>query len=139
MIAGNKTIEVRIEALAIVTGDPGALGRVLTNLIQNAVEHGGRRVIVRVTGSGFEVEDDGPGIPPSAKGCSSRFTACARDDRNRPGAEPRPGSGRATSRTGDHPGCAGWRRHRADQSPASLIQVRSLFAQCRPARGGDPK
>lgn len=63
MIAGSKVVELRAEASPGVTGDAGALGRVLTNLIQNAVEHGGHHVIVRVGADGFEVEDDGPGIP----------------------------------------------------------------------------
>lgn len=35
----------------------------LANLIQNAVDHGGRNVILRVQGEAIEVEDDGPGIP----------------------------------------------------------------------------
>lgn len=63
MIADSRTIEVQVEHAFMTLGDAGALGRALTNLIQNAVEHGGRRVIVRVDASGFEVEDDGPGIP----------------------------------------------------------------------------
>jgi len=67
LIASNRTIEVRIEHTLSIRGDAGAIGRVLTNLVQNAMEHGGRHVIVRVLGSGFEVEDDGPGIPPEER------------------------------------------------------------------------
>lgn len=63
LIAGDKSIEVHAEGDPVVLGDAGAIERVVTNLVQNAVEHGGRRVIVRVDPSGFEVEDDGPGIP----------------------------------------------------------------------------
>lgn len=63
LITANRTIEVAIENARTVHGDAGAIGRVLTNLIQNAVEHGGQNLAVRVTGSTFEVEDDGPGIP----------------------------------------------------------------------------
>ena len=37
------------------------------NLIQNAAQHGAQRITVRATGSGFEVEDDGPGIPPAER------------------------------------------------------------------------
>ncbi|NWM24758.1 sensor histidine kinase, partial [Escherichia coli] len=37
--------------------------RVLANLIQNAVDHGGRNVTLRIEGASIEVEDDGPGIP----------------------------------------------------------------------------
>lgn len=63
LIASERTIEVIIDEARPVRGDAGAIERVVTNLVQNAIEHGGRHVIVRVTGSVFEVEDDGPGIP----------------------------------------------------------------------------
>lgn len=46
-----------------VLGDAGAIERVLSNLVQNAAEHGARRIVVRVDGTSLEVEDDGPGIP----------------------------------------------------------------------------
>lgn len=64
LIASERTIEVVIEETRPVRGDPGAMERVVTNLVQNAIEHGGRHVTIRVTGSVLEVEDDGPGIPP---------------------------------------------------------------------------
>jgi two-component system, OmpR family, sensor histidine kinase TctE len=67
LIASQCAIEVQIERASSLRGDVGAIERVMTNLIQNAVEHGGRHVIMRVTGSGFEVEDDGPGIPPEER------------------------------------------------------------------------
>jgi signal transduction histidine kinase len=63
--------EISFEAAAehvYVRGDAGALERALTNLIQNAVEHGGRRggIAVRVSGpSTVSVTDDGPGIAPA--------------------------------------------------------------------------
>jgi two-component system, OmpR family, sensor histidine kinase TctE len=63
LIAGGKSIALQVERPVMILGDAGAIGRVLTNLIQNAVEHGGRSVTVRVAANGFEVEDDGPGIP----------------------------------------------------------------------------
>lgn len=63
LIGSGRTIEVAVQGRPPCRGDPMALERVVTNLIQNAVEHGGRHVTVRVTGAGFEVEDDGPGIP----------------------------------------------------------------------------
>ena len=63
VIASDRTIEVRIENDLPIHGDAAALERVLTNLVQNAIEHGGRGVIVRVVGASFEVEDDGPGVP----------------------------------------------------------------------------
>jgi signal transduction histidine kinase len=63
LIASAHTIEVRVEGSLPILGDEAAIERVMSNLVQNAVEHGGRNVIVRVLGTAFEVEDDGPGIP----------------------------------------------------------------------------
>lgn len=64
LIASGKSIEVQVEGSQPVMGDPAALERVLTNLVQNAVEHGGDQVIVRAQDTALEVEDNGPGIPP---------------------------------------------------------------------------
>jgi two-component system, OmpR family, sensor histidine kinase MtrB len=36
----------------------------VANLVDNAFEHGGSAVTVRITGDGIEVADDGPGIAP---------------------------------------------------------------------------
>ncbi|TGN55828.1 HAMP domain-containing histidine kinase [Paracoccus liaowanqingii] len=63
LIASHRTIEVMVEASWSIRGDVGAIKRVVTNLVQNAIEHGGRHVVIRVQGSIFEVVDDGPGIP----------------------------------------------------------------------------
>jgi signal transduction histidine kinase len=49
-----------------VSGDPLSLERALTNLVQNAIEHAGRRgaITIRVERSGVvEVVDEGKGIP----------------------------------------------------------------------------
>ena len=48
-----------------VQADKPRLQQLLRNLIQNAVEHGGDAVTVRVGDltDGFDVDDDGPGIP----------------------------------------------------------------------------
>lgn len=67
LIAAERTIEVRIEEASSLRGDAGALERAMTNLVQNAIEHGGRHVTLRVRPPGFEVEDDGPGIPPEER------------------------------------------------------------------------
>jgi signal transduction histidine kinase len=67
LIASERTIEVRIEGRSWLRGDVGSLEREMTNLVQNAIEHGGHHVVLRVMESGFEVEDDGPGIPPDER------------------------------------------------------------------------
>ncbi len=50
---------------AKIRADRRRLQQLLENLVRNAVEHGGEDVTVTVgtLGSGFYVEDDGPGIP----------------------------------------------------------------------------
>ncbi|QIG50674.1 HAMP domain-containing histidine kinase [Nordella sp. HKS 07] len=50
---------------AIVKGDAQAIGRALTNLVQNAIDHGGRKgTISLLVGTDWvEVTDEGPGIP----------------------------------------------------------------------------
>jgi two-component system, OmpR family, sensor histidine kinase TctE len=63
LIASNKSIEVQVADAQAVVANAGALERVVTNLIYNAVEHGGQNVTVRAYATEFEVEDDGPGIP----------------------------------------------------------------------------
>lgn len=63
LISSNRSIEVRVEDGRACRGNALALERVVTNLVQNAMEHGGRNITVRVADFGFEVEDDGPGIP----------------------------------------------------------------------------
>jgi signal transduction histidine kinase len=53
-----------------VRGDEGSIERALTNLVQNAIQHGGRRgmIIVRVDRPAtISVTDDGPGIPVSER------------------------------------------------------------------------
>ena len=52
----------------VITSDPRRLERIVTNLVGNALEHGGDGVDVRVRRDGdgafVEVGDHGPGIPP---------------------------------------------------------------------------
>jgi len=63
---GNAELITR--PLPAIEADANRLRHVFENLFANAVEHGGEAVTVRVgplaDGSGFYVEDDGPGIPP---------------------------------------------------------------------------
>ncbi|MXR42496.1 PAS domain S-box protein [Halobaculum sp. WSA2] len=60
---GDATLTVETDGRIRADGD--AFGRLLENLLKNAVEHGGDEVAVTVGSlpDGFYVEDDGPGIP----------------------------------------------------------------------------
>jgi two-component system sensor histidine kinase MtrB len=56
---------VRLEGDGLrVTSDPRRLERIVANLVDNAFEHGGTRVTVRIEDGEIEVADDGPGIAP---------------------------------------------------------------------------
>jgi signal transduction histidine kinase len=51
-----------------LTSDPRRLERIVGNLVDNALEHGGKEVAIRIGREGeavaVEIADDGPGIPP---------------------------------------------------------------------------
>ncbi len=59
------------ESGAWVRGDPEALARLLSNLVDNALKHGGPKIQIRLRSlpQAFElrVQDDGPGIPKSER------------------------------------------------------------------------
>lgn len=61
----SGSAELEVEGSAAFSADHDLVVRLLSNLFQNAIEHGGESVSVRVgtTGDGFFVEDDGQGIP----------------------------------------------------------------------------
>jgi signal transduction histidine kinase len=66
-IAGGYDIAFESEVKrAEVSGDPASLERALTNLVQNAIQHGGRKGSITI---GVEwpavisVTDEGPGVP----------------------------------------------------------------------------
>jgi signal transduction histidine kinase len=61
---GSEAVTVTSSGPARHTGDPVALERALTNVIENAVRHARSRVDVRVDGTGVVVADDGPGFAP---------------------------------------------------------------------------
>lgn len=67
-LAFTAGYEVGFEAAAanaVVQGDPVALERVVTNLVQNAIDHGGRTgtIAVIVGQNWIEVADEGQGVP----------------------------------------------------------------------------
>jgi len=64
---GHST-EVESGEKVVLEGDPMALRRLFSNLLENAVKFGGRartRVFRDASNAFVEIEDDGPGIPPS--------------------------------------------------------------------------
>ncbi|WMJ68713.1 HAMP domain-containing sensor histidine kinase [Stenotrophomonas sp. 24(2023)] len=67
LIQSGRSVAVVVEPHHPIQGETGAVERVLSNLVLNAAEHGGRHVIVRVQGTCIEVEDDGPGIPEAER------------------------------------------------------------------------
>jgi PAS domain S-box-containing protein len=64
---GAATLETDLDSP--VTAQRSRLRQLLTNLMRNAIEHGGDDVTVRVgeLSDGLYVEDDGPGIPPEER------------------------------------------------------------------------
>jgi signal transduction histidine kinase len=63
---GQRT-EVAVGEKVILKGDPVALRRLFTNLLENAVKFGGgarTRVYRQDSSAVVEIDDDGPGIPP---------------------------------------------------------------------------
>jgi len=61
----TRSATLRVETDRTVSAESRRFRRLLTNLLGNAVEHGGDEVVVTVgeTADGFYVADDGPGIP----------------------------------------------------------------------------
>ena len=54
--------EARTHSTEYVRADADALGRLLTELFDNALEHGSPPVTAGTTDAGFYVADDGPGF-----------------------------------------------------------------------------
>ena len=68
MAETGASTEVESGEKVVLEGDPMALRRLFSNLLENAVKFGGRgraRVFRDATNAFVEIEDDGPGIPPS--------------------------------------------------------------------------
>jgi signal transduction histidine kinase len=96
---GAARVPVRADApsACLVTGDPDALGRLLVNLLDNAVRHATSAVSVSVRAEDgwavLVVADDGPGIP--AEDTERAFGRFSRldDARSREGSDDGQGSG----------------------------------------------
>jgi len=68
MAETGASTEVESGEKVVLEGDPMALRRLFSNLLDNAVKFGGRaraRVFRDAANAVVEIEDDGPGIPPA--------------------------------------------------------------------------
>jgi signal transduction histidine kinase len=68
MAETGAATEVESGEKVVLEGDPMALRRLFSNLLENAVKFGGRartRVFRDESNAFVEIEDDGPGIPPA--------------------------------------------------------------------------
>ncbi|MFS2174412.1 sensor histidine kinase [Rhizobium pisi] len=63
--AAGYTVQFEVDGAGEIEGDPLALQRALMNILQNAINHGGRKGIISLTSgcNWIEVSDEGPGIP----------------------------------------------------------------------------
>ena len=62
-LAALGAVQVRVDGAGTGYGDRPAIGRVLRNLLENAERHARSAVTVLVRDGGFDVVDDGAGIP----------------------------------------------------------------------------
>ena len=68
MAETGAATEVEAGEKVVLEGDPMALRRLFSNLLENAVKFGGRaraRVFRDASNAFVEIDDDGPGIPPA--------------------------------------------------------------------------
>ena len=80
---GAKRLDVVTNGPMALDGDPVALQRVLTNLLDNALRHADSRVELRVSGRRVDVSDDGPGF--AAEDLPHVFEPLYRGDKARGG------------------------------------------------------
>ena len=67
--AAGYTVQFEVDGAGEIDGDPLALQRALMNILQNAINHGGRKGIISLTSgcNWIEVSDEGPGIPADVR------------------------------------------------------------------------
>ncbi len=92
----GKTVVVAAGDPVYAHGDPVALQRAITNLVENAVRHARTRVQVTVQPGRIEVSDDGPGFAPAD--LEHVFEPLFRGDRARSAATGGAGLGLAIAR-----------------------------------------
>jgi signal transduction histidine kinase len=61
---GRPAVAVEVKGGGRAQADPAAIGRVVRNLVDNALRHASSRVCVVVSDASVVVDDDGAGIPP---------------------------------------------------------------------------
>jgi signal transduction histidine kinase len=93
---GRVRLDVVTNGPVPLSGDPVALQRVLTNLIDNALRHARTRVELRVSGTRVDIADDGPGFAP--EDLPHVFEPLFRGDRTRAAATGGAGLGLAIAR-----------------------------------------
>ena len=60
--ADPRGVRVEVHGAGSASGEPGAVGRAIRNLVDNAVRHASSRVFVTVADGSVTVEDDGNGV-----------------------------------------------------------------------------
>ena len=77
LAAAGAPIEVDLGPRVVVEGDPVALRRLFTNLVENAVRYGDRARLCWSVAAGWAevlVEDEGPGIPDTTYSQQFQFS-----------------------------------------------------------------
>lgn len=76
-------VSVSVVGHGVARADARACERIVRNLVENAIRHAASRVIVEVSDDGFEVRDDGSGIPDAERGRVFERFARLQDGRDR--------------------------------------------------------
>lgn len=81
----DRGVLVEVHGDGVATGDAAALGRVVRNLVDNALRHATTAVRVDVAGGSVVVVDDGPGVPAADRARVFERFVRLDDARSRPG------------------------------------------------------